>query len=459
MAVSASLSRETNRQAGVKRPIYFVARAVSGIAAQDVFRAGDGLPRALWMDAKNGETLAGLGSLRQLTAEGPGRFVQIQEQVKTLVGQLQNLSAGGITPRLMGGFSFRETPEVVDPWQGFQAAQFLLPEIQLISRAGEGWLLALREGSPEDSPEELHGDLCRKLDEWHARIESARQGGAAPQSNGVTQESGTSEAAWQAMVLAALERIERTDLKKLVISRYQDYGTKSLPDLSDLAGRLVDKFSQSFVFAFEPVVGATWVGATPERLFKVCERKFETMALAGSARRGENRATDARAGERLLRNPKERREHELVVEDIRAALQDMSAELVMADEPILRKLPYIQHLETAARGRLKEGLGVLDGVAALHPTAALCGFPRQLARQQLERIEAADRGWFGSPIGWLDFAGNGDFSVGIRAALVRDERVRLYAGAGIVPGSEAEREWGETELKMQPMKRALFGGC
>jgi isochorismate synthase EntC len=118
-------------------------------------------------------------------------------------------------------------------------------------------------------------------------------------------------------------------------------------------------------------------------------------------------------------------------------------------------LPAIQHLETAIRARVAEGTTVLDLVAALHPTPAVCGDPREEALETLAFEEPFERGWYAGPVGWFDGDGNGMFAPALRSAVLADEAWRLYAGAGIVAGSHPEAEWIETGIKLEPMLRAL----
>jgi menaquinone-specific isochorismate synthase len=94
-------------------------------------------------------------------------------------------------------------------------------------------------------------------------------------------------------------------------------------------------------------------------------------------------------------------------------------------------------------------------IAALHPTPALGGSPRELAMQLIGEYEPVPRGWYAAPVGWIDRNLNGQFGVAIRSAVAQEKRVWLYAGAGIVAESEPQKEWDETALKFKPMLNAL----
>jgi len=204
----------------------------------------------------------------------------------------------------------------------------------------------------------------------------------------------------------------------------------------------------SVVFAVGVGDGRVLVGATPELLASVRGRRVATHALAGTA------PASAPPGH-LLASAKDRREHALVVEGIRAELRPLCAELRVADTPRVRTLRRMRHLETPIEGRLREGVGLGDVVAALHPTPALGGRPRESAMAWLRAHEPLDRGPFGAPLGYELPNGDGDVVVAIRCLLVDGAWATGYAGAGIVAESDPDAEWAETELKLASVAESL----
>jgi salicylate biosynthesis isochorismate synthase len=180
-----------------------------------------------------------------------------------------------------------------------------------------------------------------------------------------------------------------------------------------------------------------------------------TAALAGSTPRGATPDEDARLGQALLDDPKERAEHDYVVQAIREGLIDVSSRLVADAEPRLRRLANVQHLWTPVRAEVGRDTSVLDIVARLHPTPAVGGFPRPAAMTLIREREQLDRGWYAGPIGWLNRAGEGEFVVGLRSALLRERTATLFAGCGIVAGSEPAAEFAELGWKLRPMLAAL----
>ncbi len=201
--------------------------------------------------------------------------------------------------------------------------------------------------------------------------------------------------------------------------------------------------------------GRTFLGATPERLVRVEGRTFRTIALAGSIGRGADPAEDERLAAELLASAKDREEHEVVVEMLRRTLAPLAEELEVAAEPAVVTLRHVQHLATEVRGRLRQQAGILSLVERLHPTPAVGGAPRELALELIAAEERLDRGWYAGPLGWLDRHDDGEFVVAIRSGVVEDDRVSLFAGCGIVADSDPDREWAESEMKLEALASAL----
>jgi len=200
---------------------------------------------------------------------------------------------------------------------------------------------------------------------------------------------------------------------------------------------------------------ACFLGATPERLISLHDGVATTMALAGSAPRDPRAKEDERIAERLLHDPKERTEHDVVVTALRDGLAQVCTRVIADTAPRLEKLSNVQHLLTSLCGEVEAGRGVLDLVERLHPTPAVGGFPREAALEVIRHREQLDRGWYAGPIGWVDARGEGEFVVGLRSALVRGESATLFSGCGIVAESDPTTEYAEWGWKLTPMLAAL----
>jgi menaquinone-specific isochorismate synthase len=180
-----------------------------------------------------------------------------------------------------------------------------------------------------------------------------------------------------------------------------------------------------------------------------------TEALAGSAPRGRTASEDAALADALVCDEKELREHRHVVASIDRRLAPLGLRLVHASRPGLKRLVNVQHLHTPVSAALPAGVRLLDVLARLHPTPAVGGSPREAACAPIRGLEGFPRGLYGGPLGWIDHRGGGEFLVGIRSALIDGAHARVYAGSGIVAGSEPDREFAETELKFKALFESL----
>lgn len=198
------------------------------------------------------------------------------------------------------------------------------------------------------------------------------------------------------------------------------------------------------------------VGASPELLVSVRGNKVTSHPLAGSARRLADPTADAKAAEALSASSKDLDEHKFVVDAIVAALAPLCSELDAPSRPSLYTTNTMWHLGTEIVGTLKDATtSVAELAGLLHPTPAVCGTPRQLALDTIHALEPVDRGFYAGAVGWVDDKGDGDWYVAIRCAYVQAERLRLFAGAGIVAGSVPELEVAETAAKFRALLDAL----
>ena len=193
-----------------------------------------------------------------------------------------------------------------------------------------------------------------------------------------------------------------------------------------------------------------FLGATPEWLIRKQGNQFQTEALAGS-----RSSQEPNAEAELLGSQKDLREHALVVEELVRAFEPLTNDLGTPSGPTIRRLRDILHLHTPVTGELSEPTHVLDLVERLHPTPAVGGAPRSSAHRWILQHETEERGWYASPVGWVDAAGDGEFVVALRSALLVGNMAHIFAGAGIVAESDAALEFRETELKLAAMTNAL----
>lgn len=406
-----------------------------------LLRAFPSTRRFLWLQPATGHAIAGVGASVSLRARGARRFTELSA---TLADVLDGdpLPAGVVA---VGGFAFDANARDRGPWRGFAPLEWTIPQMTLVRRAGRAHLVATAP------PGTSAGSLASAL----ARARVALDGpDTCPTPVASYHALGSHASTWRRAVEATLDDITAGRLEKLVLARTCTVRGVVPFDPWRVVARLSRAYPGCTTFAVASG-GATFVGATPELLARVHGTRLDTTALAGTVPRGANPRSDRDLARALHASPKERAEHGVVVRDIRARLDPLCDEVVAAPQPDVVATETLQHLRTPIRGHLRPGAGLLEAVAALHPTAAICGAPRAAARAVLAAREGAARGWYGGGIGWLDGSG-GEVAVAIRTALLRDTHALLHAGAGIVAGSTWEAELEETRLKMRPLLGALL---
>jgi salicylate biosynthesis isochorismate synthase/menaquinone-specific isochorismate synthase len=253
-----------------------------------------------------------------------------------------------------------------------------------------------------------------------------------------------------------VEWIRAGRLEKVVLAREVVVEAPRAHDPAALHGALRELFPSCFCFCCGSPEGA-FLGASPELLVRRSGAGADTVALAGSTRRSADPAVDAHLGEQLLQSAKERREHEIVVRRIERSLRPHSVWVQAAPEPELVKVANIQHLGTPIHAQLAEPRSVIELAGLLHPTPAVGGEPRDAALDAIGELEGLDRGWYAGAVGWMDASEDGELCVALRSTLLRDRTAHLYAGAGIVAGSDPAAELAETELKLDALLPLLAG--
>jgi isochorismate synthase len=417
-------------------PAGFVHAVAAAPVSSDPFRLLRAFPssrRFLWQQPAAGMAIGAVGASVSFRGRGARRFADLAAAVADVTDD-EPLPPGVVA---VGGFAFDANAREAGPWRGFAPLEWIVPQLALVRRHGRAHLVATAP------PGASAGSLATAL----ARARAALDGPDASTAPIPSYHALGSEAAlWRRAVEATLDDIAAGRLEKLVLARTCSVRAVAPFDPWRVAARLCRAYPGCTTFAVESG-GATFVGATPERLARVTGTRLETAALAGTSPRGSDRA--------LRASPKERAEHAVVVRDIHTRLAPLCDHLVAAPEPRIVATETLQHLRTPIHGRLRGGAGLLDAVAALHPTAAICGTPREAARAVLASRERLSRGWYGGGVGWLDGTG-GEVAVAIRTALLRGTHALLHAGAGIVAGSTWEAELEETRLKMRPLLAALL---
>lgn len=257
----------------------------------------------------------------------------------------------------------------------------------------------------------------------------------------------------------ALARIEAGAFQKVVLSRAMR--VQARVDTRGLLQRLMPRNTQGYTFAVDlaPKAGQgrrTLVGASPELLLSKRGSLVVSHPLAGSVPRVADPAEDQARAKRLLASNKDLREHAYVVRAVAQALAPHCRKLLVPPRPALVATPTMWHLGTRIVGQLDDpSTSALTLALALHPTPAVCGHPCQAARAFIQQHEGLERDYFAGLVGWTNAQGDGEWAVTIRCAELTEQHATLYAGAGIVSGSDPVLELAETEAKMQTMLGAM----
>ena len=257
-------------------------------------------------------------------------------------------------------------------------------------------------------------------------------------------------------VRAALGQIAAGAYRKVVLARAKELRANEPFHPLQVLNGLRQRYPDCFAFSVANGRGQSLIGASPERLLRVRAGMMTTEALAGSAPRGASASEDAALAGGLLHNEKDLAEHACVLDSIVRRLKPLGLELRYPARPALRRLANVQHLHTPVEAPVVPQVRVLDVLSRLHPTPAVGGSPREAAVPCIRKLEAFPRGLYAGALGWLNARGEGEFFVGLRSALIDGATARLYAGAGIVAGSELAKEKAETELKFDAMQASLL---
>ena len=353
-------------------------------------------------------------------------------------------------PHFFAGFTFFPA---IEPGEAFPPAFIFVPRWQVALAGRTTTAVANLLVKPDADLDALTQRVWRAHQKFRSFGFQAEEDAAAAPRPPVFETRETGD--YPAAVTRALDCIARGEFTKIVLARAKELtADQTLHPLRMLNG-LRQRFPDCFSFSFTHGRGPSFIGASPERLVRVSKGRLETEALAGSIRRGAGASEDAALGAALLRSEKDLREHREVLDDIVARLAPLGIAPEFPAQPQLRRLANVQHLDTPVTAALPEGVQILDVVAAMHPTPAVGGSPRDAALARIRELEGFPRGLYAGALGWLNARGGGEFFVGIRSALVEGAQARVYAGAGIVAGSTPEKEFAETELKFKAMLDAL----
>ncbi len=438
-----SLSTEVKAAPGVARLVSRSRRLEEDMTPTAIYGKAEPLEefRVFWSQRDRQMTLVGLGVAWGVRVSGEGRFREAREWYRDIVTRAEVEGPGvvGTGPLAVGGFRFDIEAETSPEWDGFGDGIMVVPRVCYAWTPDGNWVT-------ENQLYPANGASC------------LLQLGDEPRAHaGLELRLGEGEG-WMRAVPRALEAVGSGEVEKVVMARRLGVERRRGVEVGEALERLIESESRCSVFAIG-VGGETFMGATPEPLVSLSGGRVECICHAGSAARGSTPEEDRLLGEALLGDAKEQREHDFAARPVERALRELCDGLVWDSTPKLSKFKNVQHLSTVFRGINREGRDILEFVEALHPTPAVAGVPTERAVELIRELEGMDRGWYSGPVGWMDHRGRGEFAIAIRSGLVTESRAYLYGGAGIVEGSDVEKEYAETELKMRGLRNALgLGG-
>ncbi|MDP9429153.1 MAG: isochorismate synthase [Actinomycetota bacterium] len=382
---------------------------------------------------RHGEGLVGWGEAARLEVTGPAALAEAADWWEAHSAGLDVDDRAGVPgsgPVVFASIAF-------DPAAG--TSVLVVPEVVVGRRDGVAWVTTTGYADPADV--------------------LAAAPAATPAALGRLRyaDGALDPASWCATVATAVARIGAGELAKVVLARDLLVTADAPLDPPALLARLAARFPDCWTFAVDGLLGAT-----PELLLRRTGRQLSSRVLAGTAPRGAG-ADDERLAAGLLASAKDRAEHALAVDSLVRALQPYCTTLTAPEEPELLTLANVRHLATdvtgverrrSARGRA----GLLELVGAVHPTAAVCGTPTKAAAALIGELEDMDRGRYAGPVGWVDARGDGEFGLALRCAELSDRdpaSARLFAGCGIVAGSDPAAELAETQAKFAAFQAAL----
>ncbi len=406
-------------------------------------------PRVYWRDREGDLEVAGIGSACTIAVDHPQDYAESFEHIDRIL----KLQPNNPFLRFFGGTRFDPHTAADQLWQSYPALWFVLPQV-IVTRNGDEFFLtvaALWDGVSEIN--EVRMRLHESLDLFFHQGDTIDK-----QLLHVTARSDTPDRKqWSAGIARALTEIDAGKVDKVVLARRCDLQLSGTLDPCHYLEALIAQGKRCYGFLFQPNRLAAFVGLTPERLFQLTGNHLATEAIAGTNAIGSNDEETTANAAQLTDSGKDRREQRYVVDGLRQKLAELCDSVETTDSPEILQLTHVQHLITRLAGTLKPSVTLGDIHTAIHPTAAVCGTPSKAALSLLTEIERFDRGWYASGVGVISHQLT-ELAVAIRSGLITGRTLSLFAGAGIVKGSDPDSEWQELEHKVAPAINALAGG-
>ncbi|MFJ2507214.1 MULTISPECIES: isochorismate synthase [Arthrobacter] len=393
---------------------------------------------------RHGEGLVGFGEVLRHTSTGPDRFGSARtwwNAVSAEAAVEDEVQVPGTGLTAFGSFAFSKRSPFL--------SRVVVPEIIVGSRNGTAWVTqtTLDPDAVLDR-ESVAAALAGYLEEISADSLSLGSDSILPGM--------LSESEWKNAVARSVAHIAAGELSKIVLARDIVASLSAPIATAQVLRELALRYESCWTYSVDGLIGST-----PEMLIKVEDGKARARVLAGTLDRATAPLDDPDYAKRVLAgSQKQQHEHAIAIDSVTRQLEPFTSSMTSHSEPFVLELPNVWHLasDVTAELRMEDGAvpTSLDLVEALHPTAAVCGYPTSVAGELISELEHMDRGPYAGPVGWFDAAGNGEWGIALRGAVIEDpQAVRLFAGCGIVSGSNPAAELEETWSKFRPMLEAL----
>ncbi|ASY16420.1 menaquinone-specific isochorismate synthase [Candidatus Planktophila sulfonica] len=374
---------------------------------------------------RNGEGLVGWGVHATTKVSGRNRFEDARDwwhhQLETFA-VANSVHGSGTGPVLFTSFSFDRNEESV----------LVIPKVVVGQKGSQSWITWIG-----DSPQPV-------LPESPAEFS---------QGTFIFSDGSISTDAWKERVAEAIKRIDSSQVDKVVLAR--DLVATSTQEIEAIPvlKKLATEYPSTWTFAVDGLVGAT-----PELLLRLSRGMVTSRVLAGTIPKTGDDEKDLALAASLARSSKDLEEHEYAVRSVAEALEPFCSSTNVPESPFVLHLANVMHLATDVTGALietKQRVDAFSLLKSLHPSAAVCGTPRNIAFDIIDEIEGMNRGRYAGPVGWIDASGDGELGIALRTGQITGKEIRIYAGCGIVAGSNPEKELEESAAKMIPMRSAL----
>jgi menaquinone-specific isochorismate synthase len=376
---------------------------------------------------RSGDGLIGFGEYKKIELTGEDRFEKAKAwwQIQLSEFKIQNnVHGSGTGPILFGSFSFDPNEKSI----------LVIPEIILGKKAGKSWVTWIG-----DNTQPNFSTLSKSL-----------PSGEITWSNGALSES-----QWKDQVSFAVDSIKQNKLEKVVLARDQVAASTVAINTRGLLQRLEIEYPSTWLFLVDGLIGAT-----PELLVRLSKSLVTSRVLAGTIRKTGNEDRDLALAASLAKSSKDLEEHEYAVRSVADALAPFCSSTNVPESPFVLHLSNVMHLATDVTGVLNDSAKQADIftlIQQLHPSAAVCGTPTNAAKKFIIDFEKMNRERYAGPVGWIDANGDGEIAIALRCGqLSQDNKsIRIFAGCGVVAGSDPANELAESQAKLMPMRTAL----